>query len=156
MVSLFFFDSSAIVKRYRTEIGSRWVRALTDPTAAHTLILSEITLAEVAAALAAMQRASRGITRRKRDRALNLFLGHCGTEYNLIAVSRSIIDRAVDLTQNHKLRGYDAVQLASALTLNESLIAAGATPLTFVSADNDQLAAANGAGLTTENPNLYP
>ncbi len=156
MVSDFFLDTSALFKRYRLERGTTWVRALTDPTAGHTIILSEITLAEVAAALAGLHRRTGGISRSHRDRALRLFVSHCNTEYDLIAAARPIIDRAVALTQNHKLRGCDSIQLASALEANDSLLAAGASPLTFVAADNDLLVAARAVGLATENPDLYP
>lgn len=156
MVNRFFLDTSALIKRYTMESGSKWVQALTTPTAGRKIVLSEISLAEFAAAIAGKHRAPRGISRHERDRTLVLFLNHCRRQYELTNVSRSIIDRAVHLTQNHKLRGYDAVQLASALVVNKSLIAAGALPLTFVAADRDLLTAASASGLSTENPNLYP
>lgn len=92
-MSHFYLDASAVVKRYSLETGSFWVKALTDPTAAHTIVLGEITLAEVAAALAAKHRAPGGITQQERDNAVALFLSHCDTQYELLAISRSIIDR---------------------------------------------------------------
>lgn len=123
-MSHFYLDTSAVVKRYRPEPGSAWVEALTASTPGHTIILSEITLVEVAAALAAKHRAPGGITQKERDDAVALFLSHCQAEYELVAVSRTIIDRAVILTQNYRLRGYDAMQLATALAANEALTAA--------------------------------
>jgi uncharacterized protein len=153
-VSHFYLDASAVVKRYSLETGSFWVKALTDPTAGHTIVLGEITLVEVAAALAAKHRAPGGITQQERDNAVALFLSHCDTQYELLAISRSIIDRAVGLTQNHKLRGYDAVQLATALISNRVLITAGLSHLTFVAADDDLVVAARAEGLAAENPNL--
>lgn len=155
-MSHFYLDASAVVKRYSPETGSDWVKALTDPSAEHAILLGEITLAEVAAALAAKHRVPGGISQKERDDALALFLSHCDAEYELIALSRFIIDRAVNLTQNHKLRGYDAVQLATALTANEALVAASLLGLTFVAADHDLLTAANAEGLDAENPNRYP
>jgi len=104
--------------------------------------LGEITVAEVAASLAAKHRAPVGITQQERDNAVALFLSHCDTQYELLAISRSIIDRAVSLTQNHKLRGYDAVQLATALIANRVLITAGLSHLTPVAADDDLVVAA--------------
>lgn len=89
-MSHFYLDASAMVKRYSPETGSAWGKALTDPPAGHTIILGEITLAEVAAALAAKHRAPGGITQKERDDVLALFLGHCDTEYELIALSRFI------------------------------------------------------------------
>jgi predicted nucleic acid-binding protein len=89
----------------------------------------------------------------ERDQAVALFLSHCDMEYELATINRFIIDRAVILTQNNKLRGYDAVQLATALTANAALTAAGLSSLTFVAADDDLVAAARAEGLTAENPN---
>ena len=43
-MSHLYLDASAMVKRYSPETGSAWVKALTDPPAGHTIILSEITL----------------------------------------------------------------------------------------------------------------
>ncbi|MBI3801181.1 MAG: hypothetical protein HY268_29945 [Deltaproteobacteria bacterium] len=48
----YYFDTSTLVKRYADESGSTWVRQITDPSAQHTILLAETTLAEVAAALA--------------------------------------------------------------------------------------------------------
>jgi len=155
-MSHFYLDASAVVKRYSPETGSAWVIAQVAPPLGHTIVLSEITLAEVAAALAAKHRASNGITRKERDDAVALFLNHSDAEYTLMAITRSIIDRAVSLTQGHRLRGYDAVQLATALIASETLTAARLSRLTFVAADDDLLAAADAEGLLTENPNLYP
>ena len=62
----------------------------------------------------------------------------------------------MSLTQNLKLRGYDAVQLATTLVANEALTAASLPGLTFVAADHDLLTAANAEGLDAENPNRYP
>jgi hypothetical protein len=61
----------------------------------------------------------------------------------------------VSLTQSHKLRGYDAVQLATALISNGILTATGLSQLTFVAADDDLVAAARAEGLAAENPNLH-
>lgn len=155
-MSRFFLDASAIAKRYSAETGSAWVTSLIAPTSGHSFLLAEITLAEVAAAFAAKHRAPRGITQKERDEALTLFLSHCRAEYELVAINRFVIDRAVLLTQNHKLRGYDAVQLAAALITNEALAAAGLSPLVFIAADDDLVTAARAEGLATDNPNLYP
>ncbi len=49
----YYLDASALVKRYADEAGSGWIRQLTNRETEHTILLAEITLAEVAAALAA-------------------------------------------------------------------------------------------------------
>ena len=154
-MSDFYLDSSAVAKRYLVEVGTPWVRALTDPAAGNTITLSTITRAEVAAALAARHRAG-DISRRERDDAVDLLLAHCDTEYRLVPVGDAIISQAVDLTQRHRLRGYDAVQLATALAVEASLRAAGLPDLTFVAADADLVAAAPAEGLGADDPNLHP
>ena len=78
------------------------------------------------------------------------------SEYRLIVASPHILDRGVSLTQNHRLRGYDAVQLATALAANDSLVTASLSSLTLVAADGDLITAARIEGLPAENPNLYP
>jgi len=152
----YYLDSSATVKRYAQETGTAWVVSITDPTAENSILISEITVAEVAAALAAKHRVPRGISRPERDRALSLFLRECRDRFMLLKVDRRVIDLAVELTQRLPLRGYDAVQLATARLANQDLMASGLPPLVFVSADNDLIAAAQTEGLNTENANLYP
>jgi predicted nucleic acid-binding protein len=48
----YFFDSSALVKRYATERGSAWVESLTDPRTGNRIYLAAITHVEVVAAIA--------------------------------------------------------------------------------------------------------
>jgi uncharacterized protein len=76
-----------------------------------------------------------------------------GQRYQLISLTSVTLGKAVDLTQNHRLRGYDAIQLSAALTANQSLRQAGLPGLTFVAADRDLLAAARQEGLEIKNPN---
>lgn len=148
----YYLDASALVKRYADEPGSTWILQITDPTAQHTALLAEITLAEVAAALAAKQRVPGGLTLEERDRALSRFLQDCDEHFLLLPVDRGVIDRAVDLTQRYRLRGYDAVQLATALVASEELTVQTLPPLIFIAGDEDLLTAAKAEGLAAENP----
>ena len=52
----YFFDSSAIVKRYITEIGSAWVKTIVKSQPKKNLYLSFVTGAEAAAAFAKRHR----------------------------------------------------------------------------------------------------
>ena len=148
----YYLDASALVKRYADEPGSTWVRQITDPSAPHTILLAEVTLAEVAAALAAKHRAPGGITRQQRDRALSRFLQDCAESFLILPVDRAGIDRAVELTQNHRLRGYDAIQLATALVTGETLKLQNLPSPVFVASDGDLLTAAEDENLLAENP----
>jgi uncharacterized protein len=123
------------------------------PASGNLSILGELTMAEVAAGLAGRRRASGGLSEIEYQVALTDFLSHCRAEYQLVPIARPIIDGAVALTQNYRLRGYDAVQLATALAANRTLVDAGLAGLVFVTADNDLLAAARSEGLAADNPN---
>ncbi len=76
--------------------------------------------------------------------------------YLLVEIDEALVDLAVDLTRRRKPRGYDAIQLAAALTLNSVLTQAQFPPLTSVVADDDLLQAAQSEGLPTDNPNRHP
>ena len=60
------------------------------------------------------------------------------------------------MAEKHRLRGYDAVQLAAALELNSIRLAMGGQTLVFVSADVNLNNSASAEGLTVDNPNLHP
>ena len=150
-----FLDASAVVKRYADEPGSTWIRQITEVQAQNAILLAEITLAEVAAALAAKHRAPNGITLEQRNRVLSRFLQDCQDHFVLLSVDRLVIDRAVELAQRHRLRAYDAVQLATALEASEIMQAQTLPALTFVAADGDLLSAAAAERLSVENPLNY-
>jgi predicted nucleic acid-binding protein len=46
----YFFDTSALVKRHVTEVGSAWVKSLVRAKAGHTLYIARITSVEVTSA----------------------------------------------------------------------------------------------------------
>lgn len=112
-----YLDASALVKRYIVERGSKGTIALTaDSEMTATSIVSR---AEVAAALAKAVRA--GLV--KDEVAQNAQRKFAGDWPDLVrvAVTESLVERAEGLAWEHGLRGYDAVQLASALTWQESV-----------------------------------
>lgn len=147
----FFLDSSAIAKRYILEAGSLWIESLCVSPA--VLALAQISVVEVAAALAAKRRANQ-MDSAEYDEALDDFLSDL-ERYSLIAVDPIVIDRAVQLTRRQKLRGCDAIQLAGALALHHALLKNDLPGITFVCADDDLLIAASAEGLATANPNLH-
>jgi hypothetical protein len=155
-MSRYYIDSSALVKRYVTEVGTTWVQALADPSVGNILVSTTLTRIEVAAALASRHRMSGGLSRAERDGAVRLLQQHSSTEYILIPVDTPVLDQALKLTQLHRLRGYDAVQLATALVVANSARGAGLPPPVFVSADRDLLTAAQAEGLPVDDPNAHP
>ncbi len=154
-MTTFYFDSSALSKRYVQETGTAWTRTLTNPAAGHVLLTARITMVEIYSALA----------RRKRERsaptadcaiAAQAFTAHSAIEYDFVELDVDIVTLARDLLDRHPLRAYDAVQLASALVANRALQAANLDPLLFLSADNRLNTAATAEGLAVDNPNAHP
>jgi len=62
----------------------------------------------------------------------------------------------MNLAEKHGLKGYDSIQLSTALELHTDRSITGSPPLTFVSADDKLNAAAQAEGLLVENPNNHP
>ena len=136
-------------------MGSEWVRAISD-SPENSILLAEVTLVEVAAAFSAKARTQPSGDSATRDRALGRFLLECDQRFLLFQIDRVVVDRAIDLTQRHRLRGYDAVQLAAALISNELSVARGDAPIVLAAADADLLIAAEREGLAAENPLTHP
>ncbi len=151
----YFLDSSALAKRYAQETGSAWVLSLVGPTARNLIYVASITAVEVVSALA---RRGRGGSLSTADAATAIIrLRNDFTHaYDVLDVTSTVLDRAIDLAETHALRGYDAVQLAVALEVNDRRLALGAPALTFISADNALNTAATAEGLTVEDPNAHP
>lgn len=154
-MTIYFLDSSALVKRYAVETGTAWVSSLCNLVNSHTILIANVTIVEVAAALASKQR-SREITPEAYDQVMQDFIRDAATQYQVLGVDQGVISLGVALTGRQKLRGYDAVQLAVALTVHRALIGRQLSPLIFVSADRDLLTAANNEGLHTDDPNQHP
>ena len=148
----FYLDASALVKRYVAEIGSAWVAALCADADANALGIANIGIVEVAAAFAAKRRGG-FITTEEYDGLLTDLLRDAKERYRLVPVGPALISSAIRLTRQHRLRGYDAIHLACAISLNATLTAGNAAELIFVAADANLLAAAQAEGLAAENPN---
>lgn len=154
-MSVYFLDSSSLVKRYVTETGSDWVRALTHSTAGNSLIIARITWVEVLSALARRQRAG-DLSPDDVRQAIQVFHYDLDTQYQVIELDVLLTETAGDLVTRHPLRAYDAVQLASALRVQTELNRVQAPALNFLVADNRLVAIAKAEGLQTDNPNEHP
>lgn len=154
-MAFYQFDASGIVKRYAVETGSGWVTSICASSAGNQIGLATISKVEVASALARKCREGY-VSVADRDKQRNLFLHDCATQYRLTRLNEIVMNLAIDLTQRHPLRAYDAVQVSTAILVNRGLVSQGLPPLVFVSADDRCLVAAQAEGLAVENPNLHP
>lgn len=148
---VYYFDSSATVKRYASEKGSHWIKEIVEPAAENIIYIGQIGVVEIAAALSKKVR-TQELTRESYEAALQLFLADVQNEEYITAnLNDAIIQLAVELTKRHPLRGYDAVHLATALSLNTALVDSGAPTIVVVTADRILREAARAEGLLAEN-----
>ena len=134
-----YVDTSCLLKLVIDEDGSEQAELIWD--SADAVASVALAVVEGRAALAAAQRSGRLGTsqhRRARSEFASLVDG-----LTIVEVSERLIDGAAELAEDEALRGYDAVHLAAALTIE-------ATVLT--SADTALCDAAQRRGLHVANP----
>ena len=149
-MSAYYIDSSALVKRYIEEDGSEVVdRVLDDPD--QRCYISRIAGAEVVATLTRRGRGERW-TEQQIDERIDLFYDDLRSRYRLVDASRAILSDSMDTARRHRLRGYDAVHLATAVRVNAVRVEQGAQPVVLMSSDDELNAAAQAEGLAVLNP----
>lgn len=112
-----YVDASALVKRYVTEVGSADVNDLAARATAVATAL--VTRAEVAAALARAVRI--GVLDDVAGRRAQRRFSREWPDLMRVPVTEALVARAEALAWAHGLRGYDAVQMASALTWQDAV-----------------------------------
>ena len=154
MATAYFVDSSALVKRYVRETGTAWVRGITRRRPSTHIYIALITAVEVTSAVARR----RGVTlsAAQASSILSRFRKHLAGRYLPSQITPALVSDAMKLANRHRLRAYDAVQLAAALDVYRDWSANRLGTFVFVSADRDLNAAAIAEGLTVEDPNLHP
>lgn len=108
-----YLDTSALVKLVVHEQGSETVRKLVD--AASVVATSKVAYPEPRAALA--RGFGEGLLAEKDYRLVVAALQHDWPRYLALEVSDSLAWLAGELAEKHRLRGFDAIHLAAAVTL---------------------------------------
>ena len=154
-MAFYFFDSSALVKYYVNEQGSAWVESIIDAPMPHAITVAQVTGVEIIAALSRRVRVGT-VSATDAAAAIHLFRTDFQTRFDVLPATTPVIEEAMNLAELHRIRGYDAMQLAFAVTYEAQLTARGVGPLTLISADNELTQAAQAEGLLTDDPNLHP
>lgn len=153
-MAVYFLETSALVKRYVQETGTVWIQGLAASAADNDFYIAQIAGVETISAVTL--RARRGNTT-PQDAAVAIadFRRDFRQAYFAVQATSAIIASAMDLAERHGLRGYDAVQLATALQTQARSIALALPGIIFLCADNDLNAAATAEGLPVDNPNAH-
>lgn len=150
---IFFFDTSALIKRYLHEKGSARVRRLLQ-TGGSIFYQTFLTPVEMCSAFYRQHRGGQ-ISIEELSLLLRSYGVHSHSEYLLVPYSESLADQAAALISRYPLRALDAIQLAGALKLRSGL-SADAPPLIFLSADDRLVRTARQEHLQVENPESFP
>ena len=155
-MAIYYFDTSALVKRYALEDGRKWVQEITDPNKGNQIYIARISGAEAVAAFTKKVR-ERTLSVNDAARIIGDFTLDFTTQYEIIEITDVVVTRAMSLIQSHKLRGYDGVQLAASIELNDTMRSVGfpgvgVSALTLVAPDSDLSKAALAEGLIVINP----
>ncbi|MFB6232133.1 MAG: type II toxin-antitoxin system VapC family toxin [Salinibacter sp.] len=145
---LLYLDASALVKRHLDEKGTVQVREIFE--AATVVGTSVLSRAESEAAFAKAVRTG-AVTESEGRSALRDFR-HDWPDFAIVSAPEPLVIRAGVLAFEHDLRGYDAVQLASALTWAEEL----AEMVTFATFDRQLWGAATEHSPLTPFPDDLP
>ena len=105
-MSVYFFDSSVLTKRYITETGSNWVLNTVAPNNGHHILIAQIAPVEVFSAISRQKRENRISART--SRAIRMYLDrHVFRQYDVVILSDEILQSAQDLLDKYPLRAYD-------------------------------------------------
>lgn len=154
-MALYYFDTSALAKRYIAELGSRWIAAL---VVSEGVAVSELMIVEMASALARRTREGT-ITPAGADATFRSFMTEM-VHFTVLGVSRELFRQSATLLltgmPSMRVRTLDAIHLASALAAFERAQRRGEAVGAFVSADRVLIEAARSLGLTAVDPEDYP
>lgn len=150
---IFFFDTSALVKRYLHEKGSVRVRRLLQ-TGGALFYQTFLTPLEITSACYRQHRDGR-LSIEELSFLLRSYAVHSHSDYLQVPYSESLVGLAGALVSRYPLRALDAIQLASALELRNAL-PPSAPSLIFLSADDRLVRTARQEHLQVENPESFP
>ena len=158
-MAIYFLDSSAIVKRYFQEQGHDWIETLHDPAQGHELYIAQAALVEVVASVCRKAR-EQNMPLEERDTTIDDFRRDVQSIYSVWLVDNALYITAGNLCRSHRLRAYDAIQLACAIAVREDSLVNQPSEteppdFMFVSADLGLLTIALAEGFSIENPNKY-
>ncbi|MBI4786691.1 MAG: type II toxin-antitoxin system VapC family toxin [Chloroflexi bacterium] len=139
----YFLDTSALVKHYRSEAGSKRVDAIF-ADAQSKIIISGLAIVEIASAFQRLKNQG-DIDDAVLNHALDRFTADATGRLAVVSVDDESLHTARGLVLKHNLRTLDALQLTSA-------VKSKAQSPVFVAADDNLLAAAKAEGLVTLNP----
>lgn len=146
---IFYFDTSAIVKRYYREAGSDVLDKIFE-LKERSFAVSFWAVLEFVVALSAKMR-RKEISQEAFNAAISRFLKDLLDMFTIIEVSNELVAGAIPLAVKYSLPSSDCLQLASVLHLERILVPMG-EKVVFICADKDLCRASEREGINCIDP----
>ncbi len=149
-MSTYYLETSALMKRYKSEVGSEVVEEIFDRTThSETLVTSHLTVLEVNAVAARLLK-GRVIIRGEYQAMLGRFSRDID-DYDVIVipVQSALVGEAIGIVGEHHLRTADALHFASMMMASRAM---GGLEFYVVSADREILEACGACGISAIDP----
>jgi predicted nucleic acid-binding protein len=146
-LSVYYLDTSALVKLYVREPGTEQMLRLADPAGGHALALLGLTRVEFRSAVRQRERAG-DVAHDIADNLIDSMDGHLANFFLVQPLTDLVIEEAAALLDRHALKAYDAVQLAGCIMLRARL----GRHATFVCSDRQLVRAAEDEGMIVLDP----
>lgn len=146
-MSVYYLDTSALVKLYVREPGSEQMLRLANASGGNTLAVLGLSRVEFRSAVRRRQRAG-DVTEDIAGQLIARMEGHLRSIYLVQPLTELVVEEATALVDRHALRAYDAVQLAGYVLLRASL----GERATFVCSGRQLVKAAEDEGMPVLDP----
>ncbi|MDE0484811.1 MAG: type II toxin-antitoxin system VapC family toxin [Candidatus Poribacteria bacterium] len=153
----FYFDASALVKRYTQEIGSEKTNFIFTNVPQNRLMCSILAVVELFWIFVRKKNDGRitNLDYSQAGKNLNYEIIDSGSEFKTISIPDTLVLNSMSIIETHSLNSVDAIVLRSALDIAAELHNTGNT-LILVASDQRLLRAAQEEGLLVFNPEVDP
>ena len=144
-MAVFFFDTSALVKRYYSEKGTDAVDEIIE-TDQNCVVISSLSIIETVSAF--RRKHNRGeLSKEAMDGLLSSFFQEALEEFLILPLEESILQFSFELILEDDLRTLDSLQFSTAISIEPEI-----EDFRFVCTDSDLVSIAQKRGLSTVNP----
>lgn len=150
-MAVYYLDTSALVKRYRTEPGTEIVEELlTDPSPDDRFFICFLSIIELTSGVVRLVRGGH-LSRDTANQILARFRSDVRDLFRVWPLNEGVAADAVTVAEQHGLRSGDAIHLAAAQQIARAAPGARAV---MVSSDRELIDASQTAGLVALDPQV--